>query len=87
MSVIHSTKEERPQLSWGQRRELPGIEFCPRNTRKAGDLSRPLAGYPGKARDRSVLSGLTSYMSTSLIRNRHPLGPYSSPMPRDIWWP
>ena len=26
------------------------------------------------------------YRVTSLIRNRAPLGPYISPMPRDLWW-
>ena len=26
------------------------------------------------------------YMGTSLIRNTPPVGPYSSPMPRDVWW-
>ena len=25
------------------------------------------------------------YRGTSLIRNSAPLGPYSSPMPRDLW--
>jgi len=27
-----------------------------------------------------------SYMGTSLIRNRLPLGPYSRPLPRALWW-
>jgi len=26
------------------------------------------------------------YRGTSLIRNSAPVGPYSSPMPRDLWW-
>jgi hypothetical protein len=28
----------------------------------------------------------TSYRSTSLIRKRTPLGPYSRTMPRGLWW-
>ena len=27
-----------------------------------------------------------TYRGTSLIRNRPPLGPYSSPMTRALWW-
>ena len=30
---------------------------------------------------------VTTYMGTSLIRNRAPLGPYSRIMPRDTWRP
>ena len=30
------------------------------------------------------VSGM-AYRGTSLIRNTHPAGPYSSPMPRDLW--
>ena len=26
------------------------------------------------------------YRDISLIRNTHPVGPYRSPMPRDLWW-
>ena len=26
------------------------------------------------------------YRGTSLIRNRHPVGPYSRPSPRALWW-
>ena len=26
------------------------------------------------------------YRGTSLIRNRHPVGPYSRTMPRLLWW-
>ena len=26
------------------------------------------------------------YRGTSLIRNSPPLGPYSRPMPRNLWW-
>ena len=25
------------------------------------------------------------YRGTSLVRNTHPVGPYSSPLPRDLW--
>ena len=28
-----------------------------------------------------------AYRGTSLIRKRHPLGPYGRPMPRALWWP
>ena len=27
-----------------------------------------------------------AYRATSLIRNRHPVGPYSRTRPRGIWW-
>ena len=32
-------------------------------------------------------SEIRVYRSTSPIRNRHPLEPYSRTMPRAIWWP
>jgi len=35
--------------------------------------------------DFSVRSFL-GYRGTSLVRNRRPLGPYSSPMPGALWW-
>ena len=28
----------------------------------------------------------TTHKGTSIIRNRLPLGPYSRPMPRALWW-
>jgi len=28
-----------------------------------------------------------AYRGTSLVRNRHPVGPYSRTMPRLLWWP
>ena len=28
----------------------------------------------------------STYMGPSLIRNRHPVGPYSRTMPRALWW-
>ena len=28
---------------------------------------------------------MCAYRGTSLIRNTPPVGPYSSPMPRDLW--
>jgi len=28
----------------------------------------------------------STYRGTSLIKNSHPLGPYSRPMPRALWW-
>jgi hypothetical protein len=28
----------------------------------------------------------SDYRGTLLIRNTPPVGPYSSPMPRDLWW-
>jgi len=31
------------------------------------------------------VGGLQGYRGTSLIRNTPPIGPYSSPMPRDLW--
>jgi len=34
-----------------------------------------------------VSSDQEQYRGTLLIRNRHPLGPYTRTMPRDIWWP
>ena len=40
--------------------------------------SNAVAVIPERAR--------TPYMGTSLIRNSPPLGPYSSPMPRALWW-
>ena len=30
--------------------------------------------------------GEAKYRGTSLIRKRLPLGPYSRPMPRALWW-
>ena len=27
-----------------------------------------------------------TYRDTRLIRKRHPLGPYSRPMPEELWW-
>jgi len=39
------------------------------------------------ARIRSAAGGTIGvYRSTSLIRKRRPLGPYSRPMPRALWW-
>jgi len=37
---------------------------------------------------RSVIgySPLTGYRGTSITRKRLPIGPYSSPMPRALWW-
>ena len=29
---------------------------------------------------------VSHYRGTSLIRNTHPVGPYNSPMHRDLWW-
>jgi hypothetical protein len=31
-------------------------------------------------------SGFRDYKGTSLIRKRLPVGPYSSPLPRALWW-
>jgi len=33
-----------------------------------------------------ILQGHLGYRGTSLIRTRPPLGPYSRPMPRGLWW-
>ena len=33
-----------------------------------------------------VVSTTVQYRGTSLMRQRLPLGPYSSPMPRALWW-
>ena len=42
-------------------------------------------GLP-KLRTRTALGvGICSHRGTSLIRNNPPVGPYSSPMPRDLW--
>jgi hypothetical protein len=34
----------------------------------------------------STQSGPPSYRGTSLITDCAPLGPFSRPMPRDLWW-
>ena len=36
---------------------------------------------------RCMSMDLWQYRGTSLITKRHPLGPYTRTMPRDIWWP
>ena len=34
-----------------------------------------------------LVAPTTEYRGTLLIRKRHPPGPYTRTMPRDIWWP
>jgi hypothetical protein len=41
--------------------------------------------WPGSARASPRTSKCECYRVTSLIRNTHPVGPYSSPMSRDLW--
>jgi len=36
-------------------------------------------------RDGAPFPGICAPRGTSLIRNTPPVGPYSSPMPRDLW--
>jgi hypothetical protein len=31
-------------------------------------------------------NGVSDYRGTSLVRNSSPLGPYTRPMPRALWW-
>ena len=31
-------------------------------------------------------AGVRGYRGTSLVRNRHPVGSYSSSVPRALWW-
>ena len=53
----------------------------PLSDRKARlGIDRPASGKIGPPQDRDVLG----YMGTSLIRNTPHVGPYSSPMPRDL---
>jgi len=40
----------------------------------------------GRVSPRTSRELASSYRGTSLIRNRHPLGPYSRPMHRALWW-
>ena len=53
-----------------------------RSTRHLAVEEAPLLGVEPLSAARNVM-----YRGTSLIRNSAPLGPYSSNMPRALWWP
>ena len=57
-----------------------GVEerYPPRQTSKVGSFSTQTRTY--------VTPNVFEYRGTSLIRKRHPVGPYSRVMPRALWW-
>ena len=70
-----------PLWRWTNPRNSPYVstpknESAPKNPRR---MPSPRAR---QARPRSP----SSYRGTSLIRKRHPIGPYSRPVPRALWW-
>ena len=50
-----------------------------------GDVVVWVSTGVAKLRQRQKLTLQYQYRGTSLIRKRLPLGPYCSPMPRDLW--
>ena len=69
-------------LSSGQ-----GVKFDPSHV--LGSCVCPTVGayrLLGRYGIHIIVKLVAVYRGTSLIRKRHPIGPYSRPMPRTLWW-
>jgi len=69
----------REQKSLCRLRILGYFGLVGKKTHQCSDREALGGGVEGVLRDKT-------YRGTSLIRNRHPVGPYSRTMPRLIWW-
>ena len=68
-----------------------GVRFHARRQASEGDHHRALGIHCRVLGGRCFLSArypfkVPLHRGTSLIRKYHPLGPYSSAMPRALWW-
>ena len=53
---------------------------------KQDQLSRESTSQPRTTREKSRMAMSSGRCRAALMRNRHPVGPYSRTMPRALWW-
>ena len=81
VASIKASTEER-----GHHAELPA-SIAQHHCSAVTDGSCQVGGRAGRSKSAGGLAcGHPLCRSTSLIRKRRPVGPYSSPMPRAVWW-
>ena len=68
-------------------RELGGDEGGLRHPAQPVGMKRLTRGFFScRVQPGTHKRGMRPYRGSSFIRNRTPLGPYSSPMPGAVWW-